>query len=779
MVNIEEICNLQVHTCSRIRYVLFLFIFFIPYLNLAQKISPIIPTPKIYDETEGFISIEKFVFFNDDDIPKNISQFFSYELNKHYNILKKEDKEIPTILFTKKILSDNSTAINLPKDFYSISVKNHIEVKYTSDASCFYAVNSLLQLIEGETGKWFIKKCQVEDSPKFQWRGLHLDVSRHFFSVDEIKKFIQLMSYYKFNTFHWHLTDDQGWRIEIKKYPELTKIGAFRDSTIEEHYSKKPRSYTVEKYGGFYTQDEIKEVVSYAKSRYINIVPEIEMPGHSRSALAAYPQFSCNGFKKPVPGLWGIFEDIYCSKEESILFIQDILKEVIDLFPFEYIHIGGDEAPKKRWKSCSSCQKVIIDNDLANEEELQSYFIKRMDDFLMKKGKKLIGWDEILEGGLSANATVMSWRGDKGGKEAASQGHYVVMSPNTHCYFDYYQSSHFSEPLAIGGYLPLEKVYNFNPIPKGMNEIDAKYILGGQANIWTEYITSIDQVEYMAYPRSLALIQNLWCNVKPSFDDFLHVYLNKHQEYLNKHDVNYSNSIHIPKLNISRKENGINFNFTSAYESSKFDVLIKSSNKKYVLKSKKIDARDSIFIPKSKPSERIPININIKSNSSKVASDYTILVTDVLGAEVTLLTAPSLKYNNNGSLNLVDGIHGRKPWKGSEWLGFNRSNIEFVLDLGEQRDLNGFRLGILEDNGSWIYMPEKIEIFSSKNKNNWISLNKLELKKCKSKFGMKEIPFKSKTRYLKVIINSMEKIPDGKNGSGHSPWTFIDEIEVF
>jgi hexosaminidase len=306
---------------------------------------------------------------------------------------------------------------------------------------------------------------------------LHLDVSRHFFSVDEVKRFIDLMALYKFNTFHWHLTDDQGWRIEIKKYPKLTEIGAFRDSTVIGHYSDRPRKYDVTQYGGYYTQDEVREVVAYAKDRFITVVPEIELPGHSRAALAAYPELSCTGMEQGVEGLWGIFDDIYCSKQETIDFMKDVLDEVVDLFPSEYIHIGGDEAPKTRWKSCPNCQKVIAENGLKDEHELQSYFIGQMDEFLTSKGKKLIGWDEILEGGLSPNAAVMSWRGLKGGIEAARQKHEVVMTPTTYCYFDYYQSGHPSEPVAIGGFLPLEKVYQFEPVPKELSEEEARFII--------------------------------------------------------------------------------------------------------------------------------------------------------------------------------------------------------------------------------------------------------------------------------------------------------------
>lgn len=737
---------------------------------IAQVLCPIIPTPSVYKVIKGELYISDGINLIDSVIPNNVSSFLRTELKTQFGLDLNQNDKLPKVVFKR--------LRNVPTDYYSINVNNDIQIKYSSDASCFYAVNSLLQLIDGDRSGWYLKKSTVSDSPKYSWRGLHLDVSRHFFSVEEVKKFIDNMSMYKFNTFHWHLTDDQGWRIEIKKYPKLTAVGAYRDSTVDGHYSKTPRTYTIEKYGGFYTQEEIKEVVEYAQSKYVTIVPEIEMPGHSRAALAAYPELSCNGLKQEVPGLWGIFDDIYCSKDASIVFMQNVLEEVIELFPSEYIHIGGDEAPKTRWKVCDNCQKVIADNGLKDEHELQSYFIKRMDQFLTEKGKKLIGWDEILEGGLSPNAAVMSWRGNVGGREAAAQGHYVVMSPNTHCYFDYYQSSHPDEPLAIGGYLPLEKVYQFNPVPEGMSDADANYILGGQANLWSEYLPSMDQVEYMAFPRALALIQSLWCFSKPVYDDFLSVYLDKHQNYLKNHDVNYANSIHFPQLKVERTLGGINLYFSGAYVDSKFNISMRNATGEVLMENRIVSAIDSVFIAKGVKGESSLLSVNVKSINNEIEANYKFRVTDDVGAKIEMITAPHPKYNHNGSLNLVDGIMGRTPWKGSDWLGFNTNRVEFIVDLEEKRKTVGLRIGFLEDNGSWIYMPEKIQVFISKDKLKWRSVTVKDLKSVEVVSGMKQLLFKRKARYLKVVIKSMDVIPDGKDGGGHVPWTFIDEIEI-
>jgi len=318
------------------------------------------------------------------------------------------------------------------------------------------------------------------------------------------------MAMHKFNTFHWHLTEDQGWRIEIKKYPKLTQVGSKRKETLIGHDGKS-KQYDGTPYGGFYTQEEVKEIVAYAAKRYITVVPEIEMPGHALAALASYPEYGCTGGPYEVSTRWGIFDDVYCpGKETTFAFLQDVIDEVIPLFPGQYFHIGGDECPKKRWEKCPDCQKRIHDEGLKNEQELQSYFVQRIEKYLNKKGKKMIGWDEILEGGLAPNAAVMSWRGEKGGIAAAKQQHDVVMTPINNCYLCLYQSDPKTEPLAFGGDLSLEKIYGYEPIPAELNETEAKYILGAQGSVWTEYMKTPEMVEYMVYPRAAALSEVVW-----------------------------------------------------------------------------------------------------------------------------------------------------------------------------------------------------------------------------------------------------------------------------
>jgi hexosaminidase len=410
-----------------------------------------------------------------------------------------------------------------------------------SERGMFYGVQSLMQMLPADLGKGArIPAVEIADQPRFQYRGMHLDVGRHFMPVSFVKKYIDLMSQYKFNYFHWHLTEDQGWRIEIKKYPKLTEIGSKRPESVKER-NLTPYVGDGIPVEGFYTQDEIRDVVAYAKARYITIIPEIELPGHSSAALAAYPELGCKpDFKYKVQTTWGIFKEIYCPTEKTFQFLEDVLSETIDLFPDSpYIHIGGDEAPKDHWKESAFVQELKAKENLKDEHEVQSWFVRRIEKFINSKGKKIIGWDEILEGGLAPNATVMSWRGMKGGIEAAKAKHDVIMTPTDFVYFDYGQGDPAYEPLNIGSYVPLEKVYSFDPVPKELTAEEAKYIIGGQANLWTEYIKTPSHIEYMVFPRMLALSEVLWSPPESKdFADFSNRLMSQFAR-LDKQNVNY------------------------------------------------------------------------------------------------------------------------------------------------------------------------------------------------------------------------------------------------
>lgn len=418
----------------------------------------------------------------------------------------------------------------------------YVEISASTSKGVFYGIQTLIQLLPTESGtrnEITIAGVDIKDEPRYKWRGMHLDVCRHFMPVEFVKKAIDLLALHKMNTFHWHLTEDQGWRIEIKKYPKLTEIGAYRSETVKNHMANHPMEFDGVKHGGYYTQEEVKEVVAYAADRFVTIVPEIEMPGHAQAALAAYPEYSCTGGPFEVWTQWGISDEVYCAgKEETFRFIEDILSEVVDLFPGKYFHIGGDECPKVRWEECPDCQKRIKEEGLQDEHELQSYFVKRIEQFLNSKGKKLIGWDEILEGGLPERAAVMSWRGERGGIEAANSGHDVVMTPGNWCYFDHYQSN-MMEPLAIAGLTNLKEVYGYEPMPKEIKDSKRQHILGAQANLWTEYILSPQHAEYMLYPRLSALAEVVWTpKEKHNFEDFKNRMSNMYNILDNK-NVNY------------------------------------------------------------------------------------------------------------------------------------------------------------------------------------------------------------------------------------------------
>lgn len=446
------------------------------------------------------------------------------DVNKEAQFLADYIKEVAGIAPQIKSAEEDvkrSISLKISNDFdkdeaYNLIVTHEkVLVEGASAKGVFYGVQTLKQLLalqseqEGEASEKGIPWVSISDAPAFDYRGMHLDVARHMFPVDFIKKYIDLIVMHKMNTFHWHLTEDQGWRIEIKQYPKLTEIGSVRKETmIEKNFD--PYKGDGKEYGGYYTQEEVKDIVAYAAERHVTIIPEIELPGHSRAVLAAYPELGNGTGPYEVATKWGVFKEILAPKEETFEFLENVLTEVMELFPSEYIHIGGDEAPKTEWEQSAQAQEVIKREGLKDEHELQSYFIQRIEKFLNKNGRQIIGWDEILEGGLAPNATVMSWRGNQGGIEAAKQKHNVVMTPNTHLYFDHYQADPETEPLAIGGNSTVEHVYSFDPIPEELSSEEEKYILGAQANVWTEYMKESDYVEYMVLPRMTALSEVVW-----------------------------------------------------------------------------------------------------------------------------------------------------------------------------------------------------------------------------------------------------------------------------
>ena len=520
---------------------------------MAQEIRntiSIIPLPLRVKELPGKFTINSaskiYIDPNNSELRK-LANILSAQLKSYSNKNIVVNDKINTTGKNSFILTLTNTPDTLGNEGYILSVNNNqVIVKAFKPAGIFYGLQTIFQLLPAEkkpVENLSIPAVIIVDKPRYPWRGMLLDVSRYFYSVDFVKKYIDYMVLHKMNTFHWHLTDDQGWRIEIKKYPRLTEIGAWRNQTVIGHIRDKPNTFDGKRHGGFYTQEQVKEIVAYAKERYINVVAEIEMPGHSQAALAAYPELSCTGGPFKVSEIWSVHSEVFCAgNEQTFKFLEDVLSEVAPLFPSPIIHIGGDETPKVRWKQCPKCQARIKAEGLKDEHELQSYFIKRMENFLLTKNKNIMGWDEILEGGLAPKAAVMSWRGIEGGIAAAKQHHDVVMTPGAYVYLDHYQADPGKEPLAIGGYTTLEKTYSFDPTPAQLSTEEAKFIKGAQGNLWTEYISTPAHAEYMAMPRMAALSEVVWTQpASKNWEDFKRRMQQQYKRY-DALGINYSTS---------------------------------------------------------------------------------------------------------------------------------------------------------------------------------------------------------------------------------------------
>ncbi|MET0759960.1 MAG: glycoside hydrolase family 20 protein, partial [Flavobacterium sp.] len=743
-------------------------------IGFAQNQLPLIPQPKELKRDVGnFVLNENTKIIVSSSEFKNEVALFNQFLKTNYGF------ELQTLTNSKS--PKNTIGIQKKgsgsetSERYQLNVTpTQIQIVSDGNPGIFYAFQTLMQLLPIEKKEELLIPClEIKDEPKYQWRGMHLDVARHIFPTAFIKKYIDYMTMYKMNTFHWHLTEDQGWRIEIKKYPKLTEVGAWRKGSIVGHF--RDQKFDTIRYGGFYSQEAIKEVVAYAKERHITVVPEIEMPGHSQAALAAYPELSCTGGPFEVATKWGILEDVYCPKEETFQFLENVLTEVMDLFPSEYIHIGGDESPKKRWKNCSHCQALIKSEGLKDEHELQSYFIKRMGKFVNSKGRKIIGWDEILEGGLAPNAAVMSWRGIKGGIAAAKQKHYVVMTPSSHCYFDHFQGEPKYEPIAIGGFSPIEKVYSYDPTPAELSPEEAKYILGAQGNVWTEYINNPENVEYMTMPRMAALAEVVWGTSNPNnYKDF-RSRLIEHFTLLDKIGVNYSKAIYgiTTRVTASTNGKGVLFALSSAFNNSGIHYTIDGTNP--TINSKKYS--DAIAIEKS-----TTIKAAYFENGKQLGPtiEQAFFISKSTGKTVTLKTPPHQNYlANGGAFTLVDGMHGNRQKQGFDWLGFYGKDLEAIIDLGEKQTISKVILNALSNEGSRVYYPKNVEVLVSENGIDFKTVKQVSASEINEMKGVITINFSNqKTKFIKVITRNTGKIPEGKLGAGGDAWLFVDEIMV-
>lgn len=691
------------------------------------------------------------------------------------NLLKIQKVNIPvrknyiSLAIDKKIVNPEGYKMDVNRNFIRITAK--------TPAGLFYGTQTLIQLINFNTRENKIPALEISDSPAFTYRGMHLDVSRHFAPVEFVKKYIDLMSKYKFNKFHWHLTDDQGWRIEIKKYPRLTEVGAYRDSTLAGRYSDIPRKFDKTRHGGFYTQEEIKDVIRYANERFVEVIPEIEMPGHCKAALAAYPEFACLPGPYSVWPVWGVSEDIFCPTEETFTFLTDILSEVIELFPSKFIHIGGDEVPKKKWKESSFCQELIRKENLKDEHELQSWFIKKIEKFVNSKGKIIIGWDEILEGGLAPNAVVMSWRGETGGIEAAKQKHNVIMTPGSHCYFDHYQSLDPGEPVAIGGYTSLEKVFSYKPVPEELLKSQSKYILGAQANLWAEYFTSPKQIEYMAYPRAIALSEVLWTNAeKRDFNNFIKRII-PHHRFLKQNGLNIAD--HLINLDYETTNTGSSVLFTINAPKGMDTRIFYTKN------GSAPDPQATVFTDSLSITNDTKIKYQAYFDNTPLYPVYEKEFKMHMGAgkKIDMKNKPAAQYGNGGNEVILNGIMAsRDRYSDKEWLGFLDTDFEGTIDLETPDYIDQVKMRFYNYNHVGIFTPREIEIYGSKDKTDFKMIGGMKLANFRDSNILDaniRVFDKKRYRYVKVIVKNSEFAKEyQKNQEQKYNWLFIDEIVI-
>jgi hexosaminidase len=742
----------------------------------------VIPEPLHLKPNAGqFTFNEKTSLFLDKGVNKEVSNAF-FILAEHLKTAGGIDLQSTTTGKTNVIVCKINKQLPGSESYLLHIEKDKITVEAREPVGFFYAAQTIRQLlppaIESATKQngvqWTVPCCRIEDTPNYQYRGMHLDVCRHFSTKEEVMQYIDQLAFLKINTLHWHLTDDQGWRIEIKKYPLLTEVGGYRNRTVIGHYNDVPRRWDNTRVGGFYTQEEIKEVIAYAQKRFVNILPEIELPGHAVAALAAYPQYSCSGGPFEVEGLWGVFNDVYCTREETFGFLEDILSEVSNLFPYQYIHIGGDECPKLRWTRCNACQERMKAEGLKNEHELQTYFVNRMGKFLETKGKKFIGWDEILEGGnLAPDAVVMSWRGTEGGIDAARQGHDVIMTPSTALYLDYYQSQLPSEPLAIGGYLPLQTVYEYNPTPGELTPAEAKHIWGVQANVWTEYMSNQKHREYMIFPRIAALAENAWLpQEKKNYSDFERRLPSLFKHY-DEMGINYSKAFY-------------NVTGNTIAKNGKLDLILQTADPKaevhYTTDNSQATLQSPLFTtPVVLGKAPVSVNAIAVENGKTLTAPYSqsFVANKAAGQKVTLSNEPTGKYKGKGGLTLTDCIVGRYPLLGSEWLGFLGKDVEATIEFDQPVSVQRITAGSTNQPGQWIYAPQSVEFFLSEDGTTFRSAGKVErdaILKANSK-AIIETPV-SLVKKIKTVVRNYGIIPAQEQGGGNAAWLFLDEIIV-
>ena len=651
-----------------------------------------------------------------------------------------------------------------------------------SEAGVFYGIQTLRKSIPAGQGiNVSLPAVEINDAPRFSYRGAMLDVSRHFFSMDELKRFIDMLALHNINRFHWHLSEDQGWRIEIKSRPLLTEKGSMRTETV---IGRNSGEYDGKPYGGFYTQEQAKEIVAYAAAQHITVIPEIDMPGHMQAALHAYPELGCTGGPYEVWRQWGVSDDVLCAgNDETLKFIEDVLAEIIEIFPSEYIHVGGDECPKTRWHDCPKCQARIKalgikgDSKHTAEEYLQSFIINHAEKFLNSKGRQMIGWDETLEGGLAPNATVMSWRGEGGGIEAAKQKHDVIMSPNTYLYFDYYQTKDIdNEPLAIGGYLPLENVYKYEPMPKSLTPEEQKYIVGVQANLWTEYIPTYSQVEYMELPRMAALSEIQWSSAdKKNYECFL----SRLPQLVNLYDVK--------GYNYATHAFDITGRLVPNTEEEALEVTFKTIDNcpiYYTLDGTEPTAASAKYEGALKLKESCVVKAKgIRATGETRIFTEEIKIHKASFKPITMLQPINPGYKFEGEGVLLDGLKGNFNYKTGRWIAFYKNDLEAIIDMKQPTEISSVGISALVEKGDWVFGPRKFVVSISEDGKNFKEIAKEEYPEMTldnpNQIYDHTLTFEPvKTQYIKVYVQPEHKLPNWHGGKGLPAYVFIDEITV-
>ena len=678
----------------------------------------------------------------------------------------------------------SATLKNNNKEAYRLDVsKDRISINGASAAGTFYGIQTLRKAIP-QTGaqKLFFPSVTINDQPRFGYRGAMLDVARHFFSFEEVKTFIDILALHNINRFHMHLTDDQGWRIEIKKYPRLTEVSSMRPETMVGHDASK---FDGKPHGGFYTQEQARAIVKYAADRHIMVVPEIDMPGHMVAALAAYPELGCTGGPYKVRTTWGVAEDVLCAgNERTLKFAKEVLSEVMNIFPGEYLYIGGDECPKSSWEKCSRCQALIKEKGLATdekhtaEERLQSYFMSDIANFITAHGRKVGGWDEILEGGIAPNATVLSWRGMEGGIEAARLGHDAIMCPVSHLYLDYYQTAdRESEPTAFNGFIPIERTYDFNPVSPQLTANEAKHIIGVQANVWTEYMKTFKQVEYMTLPRLAAASEVQWTMPeKKNFDDFA----NRMPQLLNVYNLN--------KYNYGRHLFNVNIDVTAADKPGSINITLtarKGATIYYTLDGSKPTTKSNRY------TQTFTVNKSCKLRTIAVYPSFTsgentedLLISKATMANVKYNVEPNNKYPGLSPRELTNGLQGNVIFNSGRWVGYEGKDLDLTIDLGEVKPIRLISVRTLVSPSQWIMPHRGIWMWVSTDGKNFEDIYDLPAEPMPANkpdyidTDNVLLPMPKDARYVRIKMLSEKSMPAWHPNAGKTAWLFVDEITV-